>query len=177
MGASQSYYATPKPLYGSVRATSLGDLVTIVMEESITSNDNLTYSSSRESNTQSSFTDLLSFLPSKIKNNVDGFGGANEVSTTNKTQRTMSFKDSVAVQVVQIMPNGNLLVQGKKTVVHLNDRMDLLVSGIVDPRWIDYNGQVSSKNVANLQFAMSGKGSSSTNANDGIINRVIRYLF
>ena len=89
----------------------------------------------------------------------------------------MSFKDSVAVQVVQIMPNGNLLVQGKKTVVHLNERMDLLVSGIVDPRWIDYNGQVSSKNVANLQFAMSGKGSSSTNANDGIINRVIRYLF
>ncbi|HPT41905.1 MAG TPA: flagellar basal body L-ring protein FlgH, partial [Candidatus Gastranaerophilaceae bacterium] len=91
--------------------------------------------------------------------------------------RNMSFGDMIAVQVVQQMPNGNLVVQGKKTIVNGNERMDLLVSGVVDPRWINAAGQVYSKNVANLQFASSGRGSISRSGNEGIINRVIRYLF
>ena len=99
------------------------------------------------------------------------------MSSNTTTSRAMNFKNNVAVQVVQVMPNGNLVVQGKKTIMSANERMDLLVSGIVDPRWISNAGVVSSKNVANLQFAMSSQGSTSRGGNEGIINRAIRYLF
>lgn len=180
MQASQTGgYSEPKSLYGSVRARSLGDLLTIALDESVTSNDSLQFSSSRDSTTVDNFTNLINrLLPGKIfNNNINNYGGSNEVLSNTSTSRALNFKNNVAVQVVQVMPNGNLVVQGKKTIMSANERMDLLVSGIVDPRWISNAGVVSSKNVANLQFAMSSQGSTSRGGNEGIINRAIRYLF
>ena len=76
-----------------------------------------------------------------------------------------------------MLSNGNMMIQGKKTLVNNNERVDLIVTGVVDPRWIDQNGQISSTKVANLQFALSGRGSLSRGQNEGVINRVIKYLF
>ena len=71
MQASQTGgYSEPKSLYGSVRARSLGDLLTIALDESVTSNDSLQFSSSRDSTTVDNFTNLINrLLPGKIFNN------------------------------------------------------------------------------------------------------------
>lgn len=179
MSTAQSYYAEPKSLFGGVRARAVGDLVTILLDEQITTADNLKYTSERTSATKDSFTGFLNvFLPGKVFNNqLNNFGGKNTVDSSTKNERTMKFQDSVTVQVVQMLPNGNLLVQGKKTIVNANERLDLLVSGVVDPRWISDVGTISSKNVANLQFAMNGKGQTSRAGNEGVINRAVKYLF
>ena len=107
----------------------------------------------------------------------DGFGGTNEVSNSATGGRTLTFGDQIAVQVVQQLPNGNLAVQGKKTLVNGNERMDFIVTGVVDPRWLNANGEIYSYNVSNLQFALSGRGTISRNQNEGIFNRFIKYLF
>ena len=180
LGASQSFYAAePKSLYGSVRARSVGDLVTIVLRENITFNDALNYAAERSSNTVDNFTTFINkLLPGvPLNNQFNNFGGSNTVDSQTSNERSLSVSDYVTVQVVQLLPNGNLMVQGKKTLLNGNERVDLLVSGVVDPRWINDTGQVSSRNVANLQFALAGKGSISRGSNEGIFNRVIRYLF
>jgi flagellar L-ring protein precursor FlgH len=89
----------------------------------------------------------------------------------------MKLGDKIACQVVQQLPNGNLSVQGKKTIVNGNERMDFIVTGVVDPRWLNVNGEIYSYNVSNLQFALSGRGSISRSQNEGIFNRFIKYLF
>ena len=180
LGASQSFYAAePKSLYGSVRARSVGDLVTIVLSENITFNDALNYAAERSSNTVDNFTTFINkLLPGvPLNNQFNNFGGSNTVDSQTSNERSLSVSDYVTVQVVQLLPNGNLMVQGKKTLLNGNERVDLLVSGVVDPRWINDTGQVNSRNVANLQFALAGKGSISRGSNEGIFNRVIRYLF
>jgi len=180
MGVSQDQqYIEPKSLYASVRARTVGDLITIIMEESVTVSDALTYNSNRQATTTNNFTGLLnSVLPGKpITNQVSNFGGGNKVDSTSKNNRAITFKDNVTAQVVQLLPNGNLVVQGKKTLINTNERVDLLMSGVVDPRWINDMGQVSSRNVANLQFAMNGNGTTTRAGGEGIINRIIRYLF
>ena len=179
LGASQSFYAEPKSLFGSVRARSVGDLVTIVLNETITVNDSLNYSADRSSNTVDNFTNFLNkILPgTPLNNQFNNFGGSNTVESTTSNQRSMGVTDYVTVQVVQLLPNGNLMVQGKKTILNGTERVDFLISGVVDPRWIDQNGQVSSRNVANLQFALAGKGSVTRAGNEGFINRAVRYLF
>ncbi len=179
MSAMQSYTAEPKSLYGSVRARSVGDVVTIILDENVKTVDNLAYESDRTSMTKDNFSSLLNtFIPGKpISKEWNQFGGGNKVTSTSKNTRTMGFQNNVTVQVVQLLPNGNLMVQGKKTIVNASERVDLLVSGIVDPRFINEQGFIRSANVANLQFAMNGKGSASRINNEGIINRVIRYLF
>lgn len=179
LGAAQTYNPVPKSLYGGVQARTVGDLISIIMDESFKMKDTLTYGSSKKSNTVDNFTGLLNSLIGHdvFTNKINNFGGSNEVDNSANTDRSMVFGDTIAVQVVQQMSNGNLVVQGKKTVVNANERMDLIVTGVVDPRWINALGQVYSRNVANLQFASSGRGSISRSGNEGIINKFIKYLF
>ena len=178
LGATQHYQGVPHSLFGGVQARQIGDLISIVMSENISLNDNLSYSSKKESNTKDSFTsfikDWLHISPLKSS---DGYGGTNQVSNSATGARSMALGDKVAVQVVQQLPNGNLNVQGKKTIVNGNERMDFIVTGVVDPRWLNENGEIYSYRVANLQFALSGRGSISRSQNEGIFNRFIRYLF
>ena len=178
LGANANYAGCPKSLFSGVQARQIGDLISIIMSEKITLNDNLTYSSSKTSTTTDAFTSFLKdwFKLSFLKGS-DGYGGSNEVESNAQGNRAFSYGDTIAVQVVQQMPNGNLSVQGKKTLVNGNERMDLIITGLVDPRWIDQSGKVYSYNVANLQFALAGRGSISSSQNEGVFNRIIKYLF
>jgi flagellar L-ring protein FlgH len=176
--AAQNYSSAPKSLFGGVQARQVGDLISIVMSESVTLSDNLSYSSDRSSTTVDNFTGNLNriFGISWFKD-VNNFGGSNEVESGTKTTRALNLGDTIAVQVVQQLANGNLLVQGKKVLVNSNERMDMVVTGLIDPRWISATGTISSNKVANLQFAVSGRGTVSRSDNEGILNRVIKYFF
>lgn len=179
LGASQTYAPIPKSLYGGVQARSVGDLISIIMDETVSVVNKSGYTSSKETTTTDNFSKFFNTILGRhmINDNLGTFGGTNDVKNSAGQNYTVTFGDKIAVQVVQQMPNGNLVVQGKKTLVNGNERSDLLVTGIVDPRWISSTGQVYSKYVANLQFAMSGRGSISRSNNEGIVNRVIKYLF
>ena len=178
LGASQNYQGVPRSLFGGVQAHQIGDLLSIIMSENITVSDNLSYASTKSSNTVDSFTAFLKdWLHLSSLKSADGFGGSNEVSNSANGARQMAFGDRIAVQVVQQLPNGNLGVQGKKTLVNGNERMDFIVTGVVDPRWLNVDGEIYSYNVSNLQFALSGRGNISRNQNEGIFNRFIKYLF
>ncbi len=177
LGASQNYSGVPRSLFGGVQARQVGDLISIIMAENITVSDNLTYSSEKSSNTVDTFTSFFNKWFGLSLKDTDGFGGTNEVSNSAAGGRTMTFGDQIAVQVVQQLPNGNLAVQGKKTLVNGNERMDFIVTGVIDPRWLNVDGEIYSYNVSNLQFALSGRGTISRNQNEGIFNRFIKYLF
>jgi len=179
LNASQtSNYIEPKPLFGSVRARGVGDLVTIVVNEAPTISDKGTYQTGKKSSLMENIASTVNnVFDLSVKEGFDGMNGSIDVSGSTTMARQMGFKDNIAVQVVQVLPNGNLLVQGKKTLVQANERMDFMVSGIVDPRWINQYGQVNSKNVANLQFASSGAGTVSRGQNEGFFTRFFRYIF
>ena len=178
LGASQHYQGTPRSLFGGVQARQIGDLISIRMSENVSVSDNLTFSSAKESNTTDSFTSFLKeWLHLNQLKTSNGYGGSNEVTNSAQGQRALNMGDRIACQVVQQLPNGNLAVQGKKTLVNGNERVDFIVTGVVDPRWLNVDGEIYSYNVSNLQFALSGRGAVSRSQNEGIFNRFIKYLF
>ena len=177
LGATQHYQGVPRSLFGGVQARQVGDLISIIMSENITLNDNLAYSSEKSSTTVDTFTTFMNKWFGLSLKDSDGFGGTNEVSNSAVGSRAMTLGDRIAVQVVQQLPNGNLNVQGKKTIVNGNERMDFIVTGVIDPRWLNVNGEIFSYNVSNLQFALSGIGAISRSQNEGIFNRFVKYLF
>ena len=178
LSTSQNYNASPKSLFAGVRAMGIGDLISIKIEESLRTTDTMAYNSDKSSNTVDNFTTYVkNWLPFYKIDPANNFGGQNTVENSAATTRNLAFGDTISTQVVQMLSNGNMMVQGKKTLVNNNERVDLIVTGVVDPRWIDQNGQISSTKVANLQFALSGRGSLSRGQNEGVINRVIKYLF
>ena len=51
LGATQNYQGVPRSLFGGVQARQIGDLISIIMQENITLNDNLAYSSEKRTST------------------------------------------------------------------------------------------------------------------------------
>lgn len=178
LNASQSALIEPKALYSTVRARGVGDLVSIVIEEKPELSDTGTFTTEKSSSLAENLTNAINTIfKTKLKGALDGTKGNLDVKGSTQLQRKVTIKDKVVAQVVQVLPNGNLLVQGKKSVVNQNERVDLIVSGIVDPKWINQSGEIDSSKVANLQFALNGAGSVSRGQNEGILNRAIRTVF
>ena len=178
LNASQSSTIEPKALFSSVRARGIGDLVSIVIDEAPSMSDIGTYSTQKESSLAENLTKAFnSIFNTSFKDSLNGTEGNLSVSGQTQLSRTLTLADTVVAQVVQVLPNGNLLVQGKKSLVNQNERLDLIISGIVDPKWINQSGEILSSQVANLQFAMNGVGTVSRGQNEGILDRAIRTIF
>ena len=178
LNATQSSFIEPRPLYSSVRARNVGDLVTIVIDEVPTLTDSGVYKTEKNSSILENLSNAINTIfKTNLKGALNGTSDTISLSGSTNTQRSLGIQDNVAVKVIQLLPNGNLLVQGKKSLVNANERVDLLVSGIIDPRWIDQQGEISSNQVANLQFAMSGSGTVSRGQNEGVLYRFMRYIF
>ena len=178
LNASQSSVIEPKALFSSVRARGVGDLVSIVIDEAPTMNDSGQYSTEKQSSLAENLTKAFnSIFNTSFKDALNGTEGNLSVSGGTQLSRSLQLTDTVVAQVVQVLPNGNLLVQGKKSLVNQNERLDLIISGIVDPKWINQSGEILSSQVANLQFAMNGVGTVSRGQNEGILDRAIRTIF
>ena len=178
LNASQSTMIEPKALFSSVRARGIGDLVSIVIDEAPSMGDTGIYSTQKQSSLAENLTKAFnSIFNTSFKDSLNGTEGNLSVSGETQLSRAMTLSDTVVAQVVQVLPNGNLLVQGKKSLVNQNERLDLIISGIVDPKWINQSGEILSSQVANLQFAMNGVGTVSRGQNEGILDRAIRTIF
>ena len=178
LNASQNAVIEPRALYSSVRARGVGDLVSIVIDEAPNMVDTGAYNTQKSSSLAENFTNAINILfKTKLKGALNGTDGSFDVQGQTQLSRSLTLSDVVVAQVVQVLPNGNLLVQGKKSLVNQNERLDLIISGIVDPKWINQSGEIYSSQVANLQFAMNGAGTVSRGQNEGILNRTIRTIF
>ncbi len=178
---NQAYSSVqPRSLYNSGRARGVGDLVTIELDDTIATTDSMQYKLERSSELEDSFSGLINkALPEKwrIPSELNGFGGGQSVNNTVTRNRSVNYKNTISAQVTQVLPNGNLLVQAKKTTISNGERVNLIISGIVDPRWINREGVISSGKVANLQMAVVGDGTVSRSDNEGLVNKFTRFLF
>lgn len=176
--ATQNTMIEPKALFSSVRARGIGDLVSIIIDEAPRMSDNGVYSTEKSSSLLENFTDAINTIfKTKLKGALNGTNGDLDVSGSTQLSRSLTLSDTVVAQVVQVLPNGNLLVQGKKSLVNQNERVDLIISGVIDPKWINQSGEINSSQVANLQFALNGNGTVSRGQNEGVLNRAIRTIF
>jgi flagellar L-ring protein precursor FlgH len=65
---------------------------------------------------------------------------------------------SVAVSVVEVMPNGNLVLRGEKQLALTEGSEIIQVAGIIRPDDVAPNNTVQSRRLANAQIAYRGSG-------------------
>lgn len=192
--ASTSYKAQapfePKSLFTPPIARQVGDMVTIQIQETAATSDKAELSVTRNRLTDntgaSPYNQLISWAFGKfgagaLANKLSGptitdNGSNNSLSSTAQDKRTTTYTDSISCQVVQVLPNGDLVVQGQKTVQMNKERQDLMVTGIVKPFYLDRNNQISSTQVGNLQLIRGGKGIISRQQNDGMANKINQFF-
>jgi flagellar L-ring protein precursor FlgH len=89
---------------------------------------------------------------------------------------TRSLVDSITVTVQDVLPNGNLVVVGKREREVAGDKQIIAVSGVVRASDIPFNNSISSDKVANFQINVRTKGQENTATNPGWLARFINFI-
>jgi flagellar L-ring protein precursor FlgH len=146
------------------RAHQIGDLLTVTVN--IT--DQATFANetqrSRSSAENSEVTDFLGsktlglqaqkLLPGKL------LAADSSASSDGKgsIQRQESLTTNIAAVVTQVLPNGNLVVEGKQEVRVNFEIRELIVAGIVRPEDIQSDNTIDSSKIAEARIAYGGRG-------------------
>jgi flagellar L-ring protein precursor FlgH len=147
-----------RPAFEDRRARAVGDTVTILIAENVTASQKSTSTLNRASSIDSKITALP-------YNSLEGLGKLGIGASTNNafsgkggTESANTFSGSITATVIDVQPNGHLVVAGEKQI-GVNQNVDVLrFSGTVDPRLVQPGSIISSTQVANVRVESRGRG-------------------
>jgi flagellar L-ring protein FlgH len=146
------------------RAARIGDLLTVTVN--ITDKANIANDTqrSRESKEDSGITDFLgsklikspttAVLPGKLL----VAEGSNSYEGKGSVTRQEALQTNVAAVVTQVLPNGNLVVEGKQEIRVNFEIRELIVAGVVRPEDIQSDNTIDSSKIAQARIAYGGRG-------------------
>ena len=148
------------------RAAQVGDILTVIVNIDDSASVNNKTSRSRSSNEDSDITNLLGIegslsrlLPNQVTPSaVVSLGSAGSSSGDGKVDRDESIALTVAAIVSQVLPNGNLIIQGRQEVRVNFEVRDLLISGIVRPEDISNSNTIDHTQIAEARISYGGRG-------------------
>jgi len=157
-GGSIFQQASFRPLFEDRRARFVGDTLTIRITENTAASKSSGANTERTSGIQAAvpivkgvpgktFKDLE--LEASTSNTFDGKGAA----TANNV-----FTGTITVTVIELMPNGNLLVSGEKQVAMSQGTEFIRFSGVVNPITINTSNSVASTQVADARIEYRANG-------------------
>jgi flagellar L-ring protein precursor FlgH len=142
-----------------VRAMRPHDLIQVVVAENLTSSMDGTVKNSRASNANSGISGLLGTL--KAGNALQNIITQNATSALNAqgTSATdSSLNTTFGGQVVEVLPNGMLVVEAARQVEFSQQTQTILLRGLVRPEDISQQNQVLSTAISSLELEVRGKG-------------------
>jgi len=146
------------------RARQVGDLLTVTVN--ITDKANLSNETqrSRTNSEDSGITDFIGaktlgaqaqkVLPGRILT-ADSSASSDGKGSVNRTE---ALQTNVAAVVTQVLPNGNLVVEGKQEIRVNYEIRELIVAGIVRPEDIQSDNTIDSTKIAQARIAYGGRG-------------------
>lgn len=139
----------------------MGDLITVLLNESTQAN--------RKQKGDYSRKDSNDVLPAKWsdKAGVNLNGSTIKSEGEGSADQTASLTGSIAVTVVEVLANGNLMVRGEKQLALTEGTEVIQVSGIVRPEDVSPNNTLQSRRLANAQIAYRGTGDMASAAKPG----------
>lgn len=147
-----------RPLFEDHRARLVGDIVTIQIVEKVSATASST-SSVEKNGSVAGAVSAFPFLKSNLLGKLQmGGSSANKFDGKGGTQNTNDFSGTITATVIEVLPNGHLIVSGEKQI-GVNHNADVLrFSGQVDPRSIQPGNQVASAQIANVRVEQRGRG-------------------
>jgi flagellar L-ring protein FlgH len=142
-----------------VRAGVVDDIVTIVVSESLSAVASGDVNTQRKSSAQSQIIAALGTLSaaSKFANPLNVVG-SQQLQGTGETSRSMTLQTTISARVVEVLPNGNLVIEATHDIGVNSEKQTISVRGMVRPADLTTSNVVSSTQVANLQIKVNGKG-------------------
>lgn len=162
-------------MFADRTATSIGDILLVRIDEETIVNRSAAKTTSSNTNINygiSSFVipELLEdpgTLPNIALAPNDSFSGSGNVSDTNV------FEARIAVLVVDVLPNGNLIVEGARKVEVSGETQYVVMKGIVRKDDVAPDNSVMSFNIVNATVELLGDGDLMTAQRKGWLNQLL----
>jgi flagellar L-ring protein precursor FlgH len=177
-------------LFKDTRARSIGDVVTITITENTVVAENDVRNLNRTTNGSGSVTifDRLR-TPASTGTAAGTTGTAGQTLLQAPTQTTSMtfagtaattsnqvFTDTVAATVVDVLPNGNLVIEGYRNRVVQGEERTLRFTGVVRQYDIRTGNVVPSTAVANFRISYLGRGPATRTTKQGFLTRINSLL-
>lgn len=142
-----------------LRASRVDDIVTIVVADKASAVSRGGTNSARAANARASVTSAA--LPARMATqlaNVVGLGSDQKLQGQGETTRESELTTTLSARVVEVLPNGNMVLEGTKEVQVNSERQRVVVRGVA--RWNDLtnDNQVRSDRLAQLEVWIDGRG-------------------
>ena len=176
---STGSFWTPQSPYSDLasdyKARNVNDLVVIQVVESTTATEDGAVKSQRTFSASSSITGLAG-TPG-ANNGLQNIFAPNSSRALNGQAQTSSdstLTTSLAGRVVEVLPNGFLVIEAMRQVYMNNQHQTVIIHGVVRPGDINSSNTIASTAVSNLEVELQGKGVIS----DGVAppNRLVRFI-
>jgi len=168
-------------MFADKRAKRVGDILTVVVNENVgmTNALNLTTNKQNSSQNAAGIEGIASNLVNQFVGNLPGLLGKHFKSppgVTTPTLPTLSVNGTnafqgggtitnnqtitarAAVQVIDVLPNGNLVIEGLREISFSKERQFASLHGIVRPYDIQPDNTVDSTNIAAAQIDIVSEG-------------------
>ncbi|TPE52500.1 flagellar basal body L-ring protein FlgH [Amaricoccus solimangrovi] len=153
----------PKGLLGDRRARGLGDLLTVSIEIDESAEMKNTTSRTRSGgdgaglNAAFAIQNVLPFDTTRLSPSLD-LSSDSSFRGNGATRRDEKLRLRIAATVIQVLPNGQMVIQGDQEVRVNNELRDLRVTGIVRPEDISRHNEIEYDRIAGARISYGGRG-------------------
>ncbi len=151
--------ATSRPLFEDRRARFVGDTITVKITENASASKKASNKLDRSSSQKASVKSFAG-LPLKGLGGLDmEMGSDTSFSGKGEAANNALFTGNLTVTVIDVMPNGNLLVSGEKQIAIGEEQEFIRLSGVVNPSFINSANIVESAKIADarIEYKTSGQ--------------------
>ena len=147
-------------MFADRKAAVAGDILTVVVDESAAAQNSQSKKSERDSSLDDAFTKFLytglaahaGELPATSATGKSTYSGGGEISNS------QSLTARAAVLVTDVLPNGNLVIEGVRIVTFSGETQYVVLHGLVRPDDIARDNTVASTNIADARVEFYSEG-------------------
>ena len=142
-----------------VRAMRPHDLISVVVEESLQASTDGTVKNSRATSASTQITALMGLLHAgNALQNLVNQNSAAALSAQGTSQTNSSLTTTLGGEVVDVLPNGMLVIQAARQVEFSQQTQTIILRGLVRPEDISQQNQILSTEISSLELEVKGKG-------------------
>lgn len=165
---------------------AIHDKVTIIISESSSQTSQQKLDAKKDASLKAAvnkFPDLAMFLEGNLTNLGTGVIASADVNAASKFkgdgkfQRTDKFQDKIQATVIDVKPNGVLVLEARKTVGQDREVRTLVLSGECRREDVTDNNTVLSSQLAELTILAHAEGDAKDAASKGFLTRIIEGIF
>ena len=169
--------AQPGSMFSDPKASGIGDALTVIISENASATNRTATSTEKTNdiNVESTIPgagNILDFIPLHALEST----AENSYQGRASTSRSAQLSARVTANVVGMKSNGDLLIEGVRTLKINGETEAIHLTGSIDPNFITEDNTVRSSSIGDLNIEYTGKGTITQGARPGIIVRFVNWL-